>query len=328
MVMISIALGPSLLGLSLLSISRLEKHYEITLPLNLLTYLITGIIIISVILSGVYLIDAFNPYIWYQPVDQIPKLNVLNQLCGCLLVAAYTVLSVAAVYAIFASRKFGKNRDAEVVRKSIQPNNNLSARSNLMNFGILFASLVTTFGLTLFLPHTWAITAGNVIAWNAYFASDSPFSLVSGVVLYRNDVQHFTVAGNSAALEDNSTATGNAQSPSVLVNALLGNVSAFAGPELIPDPDWLQPIVYLKLYETVVVFYSIIFVIVTAGIIGTYYTPLRRKLHRRVNVSFIPKMINLWPLGASVGPIKRSSLIEAVLCSHCETSCPVTPQPL
>jgi hypothetical protein len=320
MVMISIAIGPSLLGLSLLSISRLEKHYETTLPLNLLTYFITGIIIISVILSGVYLIDAFSPYIWYQPEDEIPKLNVLNQFCGCLLVAAYTVLSVAALCAIFASRKFGKNRDAEVVRKSIQPNNILSARSNLVNFGILFASLVTIFGLTLFLPHTWAITAGNVIAWNAYFAFDSPFSLVSGVVLYRNDVQHFT----EAAPVDNSTGIGYVQGPSGLVNGLLGNVSAFAGPELIPDPDWLQPIVYLKLYETVVVFYSIIFVIVAAGIIGTYYTPLRRKLHRRINVSFIPKMINLWPLGASVGTIKRSSLILTVLHSRCETACSVT----
>jgi hypothetical protein len=316
MVMISIALGPSLLGLSLLSINRLEKHFETTLPLNLLTYLITGIIIISVILSGIYLIDAFNPYIWYQPEDEIPRLNTLNQLCGCLLVAAYTVLSVAALCAIFASRKFGKNRDAEVVRKSIQPNNVLSARSNLVNFGILFASLVTIFGLTLFLPHTWAITAGNVIAWNAYFAFDSPFSLVSGVVLYRNDVQHFT----EAAPVDNSTGTGYVR----LVNALLGNVSAFAGPDLIPDPDWLQPIVYLKLYETVVVFYSIIFAIVAAGIIGTYYTPLRRKLHRRIKVSFIPKMINLWPLGASVGTIKRSSLILIVLYSRCETSCSVT----
>jgi hypothetical protein len=259
------------------------------LPLNLLTYLITGIIIISVILSGVYLIDASNPYIWYQPEDEIPKLNVLNQLCGCLLVAAYTVLIVAALCAIFASRKFGKNRDAEVVRKSIQPNTIFSARSNLMNFGILFASLVTIFGL-------------------------------SGVVLYRNNVQHFT----EAAPADNSTGTGYVQGPSGLVDALLGNVSAFAGPELIPDPDWLQPIVYLKLYETVVVFYSIIFVIVAAGIIGTYYTPLRRKLHRRINVSFIPKMINLWPLGASVGTVKRSSLILTVLYSRNETSCSVT----
>ena len=289
--MISVALGPSLLGLSLLFIIRLEKHLEIALPLNFLTYLITAMIIISVILSGIYLIDAFNPYIWYQPVDQIPKLNTLNQLCGCLLVAAYSVLAVAALCAIFASRKFCKNRDKEVVRKSIQPNNKLFASDNLRNFAVLIASFFTIFGLTLFLPHTWAITSGNVIAWNTYFASDSPYSLISGVVLYRNEVQHFTNSSN--------TTSGSDQSP--YVNILSADVTALDSPELIPDPDWLQPLVYLKLYETVVVFYSVIFFIVISGIIGTYYTPFRRQLHRRINMSFIPKEINLWPLGASLG---------------------------
>ena len=55
-------------------------------------------------------------------------------------------------------------------------------------------------------------------------------------------------------------------------------------------------IVYLFSY-----YYSFIIFIVAVGIVGTYYSPLRRYLHKRVNMCFIPKELNLWPTGASMG---------------------------
>lgn len=299
----SVALGPSLLGLSLLSIARLHPHFNNKLFLWFLTLTITAGTIACVVLSGFYLIEADSPYIWYQPVDGIPKLNTLNQLCGCLLVSAYAVLSFAAVCAVVGSLRRNRATVLQSATDSVQPNNKFAARINLMNYGVLLSSFSLIFGLSLFLPHVWAITYMSVIAWNAYFVQDSPFSLIRGVILYQNQVEHYSFQNVSYT---NTTYTNMTMSNSSFSGSLLNTTTPtqdtnYTVLEYLPDPDWLQPMVFLKLYQTVVVYYSIILFIVIAGIVGTYYAPLRRHLHRRVDMWFIPKRINLWPVGASIG---------------------------
>ena len=166
----------------------------------------------------------------------------------------------------------------------MQANSMFYSGFNMINFGVLFGSFALIFILTLFLPHVWAITYMPVIAWNAYFVQDSPFSLINGVILYEKEVEHYSyqniTSQNMTSIDPNATIT------------TLG---------YLPDPDWLKPMIYLKLYQTVVVYYSFIFFIVLCGIIGTYYAPMRRKLHCRINMSFIPHRINPWPLGATSG---------------------------
>lgn len=283
--MVSVALGPSLLGLSMLSIVRLRPFLKNTWSLTFLSHLIALGILVSIVLSGVYLIDAFSPYTWYQPVDGVPKLNTLNQLCGCLLVSAYSVLFIGTICTVIECKIFGT---AKISLKStdMQASSNFLSGFNLMNFGVLFASFALIFLLTLFLPHVWAITYMPVIAWNAYFVHDSPFSLINGIVLYENEIEHYSyqnITYQNFTSIDPISAT---------------NITSL---EYLPDPDWLQPMIYLKLYQTVVVYYSFIIFIVFCGIGGTYYAPIRRKLHWRINMSFIPHRINLWPLGATVG---------------------------
>lgn len=298
--MASVALGPSLLGLSLLSIARLHSHFKNKFFLWFLTLTITAGIIVCVVLSGVYLIEANSPYIWYQPVDGIPMLNTLNQLCGCLLVSAYTPLSLAAICAVVGSLRRNRATVLQSVRDSVQPNNKFAARLNLMNYGVLFGCFSLIFLLSLFLPHVWAITYMSVIAWNAYFVMDSPFSLIRGVILYQNQVEHYSFQ-NISYTNTTMTMTNSSLSGSLFNTSMPTQANNYTVLEYLPDPNWLQPMVFLKLYQTVVVYYSIILLIVTFGIVGTYYAPLRRQLHRRVDMWFIPKRINLWPVGASIG---------------------------
>ena len=294
----SIALGPTLLGHSLLSISRLRSLSKSYIPAFLLSA-IAAISVIGVILAGVYLIDAFSPYIWYQPQDGVPKLNTLNQLLGCLIVSMYSLFSIAAL--MMAGDSLGLLPKEKPLTSaptySIQPNNQFVTKFNLLNFLVLFLSFAFIFVLTLFLPHVWAITNMSVVAWNAYFVVDSPYSLIHGVLLYESDHQHFAFQ-NITTMSQNLTYVA-ANRTMVSVNITTTTL------ELLPDPDWLQPKVYLKLYETVVVYYSMIFAVVAVGIVGTYNSALRQYLHKRVNMCFIPKVINLWPVGASIGQSQR-----------------------
>jgi hypothetical protein len=115
-----------------------------------LTITITAGIIACVVLSGVYLIQANSPYIWYQPLDGIPMLNTLKQLCGCLLVSVYAVLSIAAICAVVGS--LGRNR-ADVLQSvtdTVQPNNKFAAKLNLVNYGVLLCSFSFIFLLSPF----------------------------------------------------------------------------------------------------------------------------------------------------------------------------------
>ena len=286
LVMVSIALGPSLLGLGMLSIIRLKPFLKNAWSLSISSNLIAMGILVSIVLSGVYLIDALSPYTWYQPLDGVPKLNTLNQLCGCLLVSAYSVLLIGWVYYTVESRNAVSAFKMILKASHMQANSMIYSGFNLINFGVLFGSFALIFLLTLFLPHVWAITYMPVIAWNAYFVQDSPFSLINGVLLYEKEIEHYSY--QNITYQNITSTDPNAAR----------NITSL---EYLPDPDWLQPKIYLKLYQTVVVYYSFIIFIVLCGITGTYYAPVRRKLHWRINMSIVPHRINLWPLGATVG---------------------------
>ena len=296
MVIMSIALGPTLLGHSLLSIARLRSHTRSSLPAFLTTAIAAGSVA-GVILSGIYLIDAFSPYIWYQGQDAVPLLNTLNQLLGCLIVSVYTLFSIVALLIAADSMNFLpiEKPHSPMFIKSLQPNNRIATSFNGLNFFILSLSFLLIFVLTLFLPHVWAITNMSVIAWNAYFVNDSPFSLIHGVILYQSENLHFSYQ-NITTMNTTTTSLLNTTTNSTMMVA--SNITTL---EYLADPDYLQPTVFLKLYETVVVYYSVIFLIVVTGVIGSYHAPLKRCFHKRINMNFIPKIINLWPVGASIG---------------------------
>ena len=307
MVIMSIALGPTLLGHSLLSIARLRSHTRSFLPAFLTTVIAAGVVA-GVILSGIYLIDAFSPYIWYQGQDAVPLLNTLNQLLGCLLVSLYTLFSVAALLMAADSLNLLpiEKPHSPMFIKALQPNNSIATSFNGLNFLILSLSFSFIFVLTLFLPHVWAITNMSVIAWNAYFVNDSPFSLIHDVILYRSENLHFTYQNITTMNTTLPTSPLNTTTNSTMM--ITTNITTL---EYLPDPDYLQPTIFLKLYETVVVYYSVIFLIVATGIIGSYYAPLRRYFHKRINMNFIPKIINLWPVGASIGKEKSSESVQS-----------------
>ena len=164
----------------------------------------------------------------------------------------------------------------------MQPECKVSSKTNMTQIFLLFFSHVFIFILTLFLPHCWAITNRPMIAWNTYFVTDSPYSMIHNVILYRSD--------KVPMIYSTTTTTGR---------------NPITTTKLIADPNYLQPLVYLKLYQTVVVYYSMIFFIAAVGLISTYNARIRRVLHYRINMSFIPKIVSLWPLGATIGKCAR-----------------------
>lgn len=108
--------------------------------------------------------------------------------------------------------------------------------------------------LSLFLPHIWVITYMPLIHENAYYVQDSEWSLIHNVKLYSGDVTRFILS-----TPDNSTFMSNETIHSVLDVTLASNES------WIPDPNWLQPVVYVKLYQDIVVYFTILFAIIITG---------------------------------------------------------------
>ena len=278
--LVSCAVGPILLGHSILSIARLRPYTKSSLPVTLLYSIIAAGVIICVVLSGIYLIDAFSPYIWYQ--GKIPKLNTLNQLMGAIIVSTYTVFGVAVLYIIGESFMLSRRAKTLTATPSTHPNNSLNTVFNIRNIIFLVLAHIFIFILTLFLPHCWAITAKYpMIAWNSYFIRDSPYSLINRVILYSSE--------NRVMMMQN-------------VSSIVNKKKVFKMTSVI-DPTYVQPVVYLKLYQTVVVYYAMIFWLIICGVVGTYNVKLRRMLHTRVNMSYIPKSVSLWPMGASIGKL-------------------------
>jgi predicted ferric reductase len=101
--------------------------------------------------------------------------------------------------------------------------------------------------------------------WNfsatSYFPYDSTYSLVSGVV--------WQLGPNPSVSE------------------------AAAG--------WTPPIILPKVYPDVVVYFALLFCWVILGAAGTYTPSVRRSLHRRFAVPYLPSFLNLFPLGCTRG---------------------------
>ena len=86
------------------------------------------------------------------------------------------------------------------------------------------------------------------------------------------------------------------------------------GPPPADPTAWMQPVVYIKLYEDVVVFFAVLLGVAAVGVAGTYHPPARRALHRRVNVG-LPKAlaaVDPFPLGASVGELLLAAALAAL----------------
>lgn len=300
LVLFSVGVGPLLLGYAVVALTRIKATHPKTYISSLL--LLASATTIGVIFAGVT-IDASSPHTWYQGPE--PKLNTLNQLLGGCLVAVYTPLGLTMYYIAtkFVREKFSSqstkvesgngNTTFDYDRMPMNLQSKLSFMANTKSIGIIVAAFLFIFFLTLFLPHTWAITYMPLITPSAYFVLDSPYSLVHGALFYVGDIEHYSWQNishtNVSFMEDNLT--------QIEYN------DTWYTEEYLPNPDYLQPMVYLKLYPDVVVYYSFLLLVIAVGVAGTYWLPVRRLLHRRMRVDWIPKAVSLWPLGATLGEL-------------------------
>ena len=120
---------------------------------------------------------------------------------------------------------------------------------------------------------------------NAYYVQDSSSSMIHNVKLYEGKITQYVLVNDTYNISGSTLSEQH------------WNTS------LVPDPDWLQPVIYVKLYQDVVVYFAIVVGVIILGVTGTYHPPLRKQLHKRFSVAFIPKLINLWPTGASAGEL-------------------------
>ena len=225
-----------------------------------------------------------------------------------MIVASYGSLAVGCLAVTYHHLKSLYN-DSNI---TVPSHSHLQAGSNIlsslkMNISYIFLAVimhVVVFVLTLFLPHLWAITYMPLIHPNAYYVLDSPYSLVRNYKLYEGKITHWIEDLSSVGIGSNSSQMTNATR---WLNDTIGGYNDTSGFDemvsLIPDPDYLQPVIYLKLYQDVVVYFSIILGIIVVGVAGTYTPSLRNFLHKRVPMRFIPRVMNLWPTGASIGEL-------------------------
>ena len=86
------------------------------------------------------------------------------------------------------------------------------------------------------------------------------------------------------------------------------------GPPPADPTAWMQPVVYIKLYEDVVVFFGLLLGVAAVGLLGTYHAPLRRALHARLDVG-LPKALRAldpFPLGACLGELLLAGVVAAL----------------
>ena len=140
---------------------------------------------------------------------------------------------------------------------------NTFLRANLYPVLGLLILLAVVFFCTLFLPHMWNTK-------NTYYTQDSTSSMIHHVKLYEGKVTHYVLSSSK---------------------------------KWVADTTWFKPVIYVKLYQDVVVYFAIVVGVVILGVTGTYHPPLRKLLHRRFSMSYIPKIMNLWPTGASAGEL-------------------------
>ena len=191
-ILFACAVGPTLLGFALMHLARyLDKHY------SLITCGIVSISsIVGLVMVGFTLIDA-KGWTFYQ--GSVPKINVLNQLLGCLVVSVFGWFSMTSFLVLLKVKSFDVFGFTNWNKTSF-------------HVFLLFASFSLFFGLSLILPHIWFISYMPVVSWGAYFVLDSPYSLIRNVTVYRGQT-HYTYL--------NVTDTNN-------VTTL----------QYAPDPDW------------------------------------------------------------------------------------------
>jgi predicted ferric reductase len=251
------------------------------------------LLIICVLILSITHINAHSEYYWYQ--GPTPKINTLNQLLASGLVSVYVPFIVAVTASMIVSIKEIKYRfyddedyfledfsskEATTLTsssrlndmyRSLQPQ--IYLRPNMKSLIVISLSFAIFFLLTLFLPPNWANTTLNLMSGNAYMGVNSDWSLVHNVALYKRNVEHFlwfNISSNTTLDDDYVDIDVGASSTDDIIQ--------------IPDSNWLQPIVYLKLYPDVIVYYCFIFGIITVSIASTYWLRLRRTLLRRFSV--------------------------------------------
>ena len=281
------------MGWAMITSSKLKKKN----PWRYIAFLSVCFVamVIGTVFTFIYLIQPFSKWMWYQGSE--PKINTLNQLLGGLLVSIFIPFAITVLVMILSTLKQVPGLESSVITKLYNVISKFNySYANVLSITLIAVSFGLFFVLTLVLPHTWAITSGNLISSNTYFTSDSPYSVIKGVMLYQGPVQYFINVSEAEERKYNMS------------TICPGNETT------CPDPEWLQPMVYLKLYPDVVVYYSMLFFIMVVGVSSTYNSIGRRFMHYRIDVnSIIPKIINLWPLGMCVGEFL---LLCSVLALH------------
>ncbi|RYG51974.1 hypothetical protein EON67_02255, partial [archaeon] len=79
-----------------------------------------------------------------------------------------------------------------------------------------------------------------------------------------------------------------------------------------PTHVWYPSIVYFKVYEDVVVYFSLLLSVVVIGLVANRIPAARRFLHRRFLVPCLPKWFTLWPHGMCVGEASVLAVVAAL----------------
>ena len=271
------------MGWALINTSWLQKENP-WLYVSLLLVCFASMLI-GIVFSFTKLIQPFSEWMWYQGSE--PKINTLNQVFGGMIVSIFIPFAMTLLVMTWSTIAKMSNLESSMIVKAANAIKEFNyAYANGFAISLVVLSFVLFFTLTLVLPHTWAITAGNLIAANKYFVSDSPYSLVQGVLWYQGPIQHYVDANLAIAATSNSTlgnstvgsntfsnftAFGNATFENITLSPTMTPTICPGNETSCPDPEWLQPMVYLKLYPDVVVYYSMIFFIMAVGVFSTYH---------------------------------------------------------
>jgi hypothetical protein len=86
------------------------------------------------------------------------------------------------------------------------------------------------------------------------------------------------------------------------------------GPPPADPLNWQQPIVYVKLYSDVVVYFTFVLGIATLGCVGTHVPAVRRALHRRYNCALPAALaaVDPFPQGACLGELLLAAALAGL----------------
>lgn len=263
LILFGAAIGPTFIGVALYTLVPLQKKYKPSFLVSLIVLL--SVVVIGVVFSFTKLIDPFNKYLWYVSGDK-PKLDVLNQFLGGVFVSIYIPVGIALVIMLTAYSNIYPRIVFSLNSQIslLQPNTKLSY--NWMGLLAIALSFSTFFVLTTFLPNMWRNGLHDFVTPGGYFALNSPYSVVHNVTWFQGQ-------------------------------PIINETSK------LPDPNYVVPAIYFKLYQDVIVYYAAVVAVVVVGAFSTYYAPLRRVMHMRMSVDWIPKIVSLWPYGICIGEI-------------------------